>query len=1459
MAKIKEESLRLNIIINGDKARKEIADTEKQMEVLQKSQTRLLKMKKQLEDAGRTETKQYQDIEIAVRDVASQIEDYGRKLENMRQGMPLTSMTLGELRKHAAQVRVALSKAVPGTENFKKLSAELVQTKARLADLTHTAKTTHQILGVQIQGWGDLWAVIHSGISTVTRVWNLITRATDAYREYDEAITDAMKTTNLSKEEVTALSDELEKLNTRTAQNELLALLRIGGKLGVEGEDKLLGFVRAADKINVALNEDLGGDAEGAIATVGKLVDIFQLEDVYGLESAMLRTGSAINSLGMASTANEGYIVDFTQRLAGVAPNADISITKILGMGATLDKYGQHAETAGTAIGQTIMAMFKRTETFAEIAKMPYQEFVDLLNKDVNEALLRVLEGMNDGGGLSTVVQAMEDMHLNGQRAVTILGTLSKNSEELRYQQELANTSFSEGTSLIEEFEVKNESATAVLEKQKKAIQEEVVEIGQKLMPVINGAMDLADVGIGVIGKLVGLLLSMKGVIAALAVSYGILTAAKLADIAADKLKNFWSKANKAALAEEVATLNGATAATIAYSTVKNLLVGNFKAAASAAKLFFGALKAGLGPVGWVIAILGALTAALSPLLKRWKEQRQLQKDLENSNRKLSESYSDVAEKIDDERRKTDQLLSAVRKAKSGSSERAAAIKAINREYKQYLPALLTEKSSNEDVATALAAVNTQLENKIKLQAKETELSRINSQVSEQTKKTINGFVEVLEKSIGKETSAAMRAEIAQSILEYKNAMSDASLSPAEQKKIRNNLFGTFFKLGGNQKGLRGARLRGLLSDLDTVMKSAGRATEILDQMYGTPSVTTSGIVVDDDNPDDSPLGGGDDDDKWSLSKDKEFLESRLQLKKEYYAGEIETEEELQNRILQLEIDTLSKRLKTASLDADERVSLEEEIQDRLLQQKEAAAKKDEQIQKETLEMTAEVQDSIEQIRDRALAEEKKIYDQKKKEYAGDAGAIEALEIQHQHRLSKIQMDYVNGQISEAAAIHERELAAKRNEHQEELAQAKAAGHDLKQLKAEQVEEIAAIDLAYATKLQDILDSVLNLEGKIDIKLAGLTPTELETFRKKLEEIRRLRNEMNGTAPENDGNGTGKKLDAKSKTGTMLGLDGDQWSDMFDKGVDGWTRMSLAATAFGEAAQSALDLVSLAMNRQSKIEAQQLKEYEKKQDKKRTALERRLDAGLITEAQYNAEIEAMDAEYADKEEEMALKQAKREKSLSLTQAIINTAMGVTKALGSMAPPLNFINAGIVAAMGAAEIALISSTPITTGYARGGKMKVKRAQDGRLFDARLSPDARGFISSPTALVAEDGTEYVIPADGVANPSLAPFLNTIETARRRGTLKDLSYESLYTPSFTGRTSGGFVNPDISVKTTAGQSFETNISSDPKILALLKEISDKLDNPVPAIVQMLGDKGLIKQLEKYYKNKKNGNING
>ena len=45
----------------------------------------------------------------------------------------------------------------------------------------------------------------------------------------------------------------------------------------------------------------------------------------------------------------------------------------------------------------------------------------------------------------------------------------------------------------------------------------------------------------------------------------------------------------------------------------------------------------------------------------------------------------------------------------------------------------------------------------------------------------------------------------------------------------------------------------------------------------------------------------------------------------------------------------------------------------------------------------------------------------------------------------------------------------------------------------------------------------------------------------------------------------------------------------------------------------------------------------------------------------------------------------------------------------------------------------------------------------------------------------------------------------------------------------------------------------------MAILREINEKLDNPVPAIVSMLGPKGFIEQLKKYNQNQRNSKLNG
>lgn len=345
--------------------------------------------------------------------------------------------------------------------------------------------------GGRFSGLSKFIPIAGASVVALRLLRSAVVNGTKEFALYDDKLADVMKTTGLTKTQTEALSRQLRKIDTRTSQMELLDLARVAGKLGLTGSEDVEGFVRAADKINVALSEDLGGNAEEALNQIGKLVDIFRLKETYGIEDAMIRVGSVINELGASSTANEGYLVDFTKRLAGVAPQAGISIENIIGLGATLDQFGQQCETAGTAVSQAISGMFKKTDVYARIAGMSVKDFAALMNNDANAAFITFLRGLNNGnGGMAELTKNLGSLKLEGSRAVQILGALAKNVDVLEQQQQLANKAFADGTSILNEFNTKNSSAQAQFEKSKKILQNWKVEIGRGLMPVVYGLTD---------------------------------------------------------------------------------------------------------------------------------------------------------------------------------------------------------------------------------------------------------------------------------------------------------------------------------------------------------------------------------------------------------------------------------------------------------------------------------------------------------------------------------------------------------------------------------------------------------------------------------------------------------------------------------------------------------------------------------------------------------------------------------------------------------------------------------------------------------------------------------------------------------------------------------------------------------------------------------------------------------
>ena len=434
------QNARVNVYINGQSARAEIDALEKKATQLRAEINKVGKDS----DMGKGLQKQLNGVNNELRDL-------------QKQG-GLATMSLKQLKAEQQALTRLRSQATPNSEAWNAYSAQLKAVKGRITEVTNE-------LGPFAKAWQSVSIEAKAAFALLAgnAIINWVSSNARALGDFDDALADVRKVTGLTKIQVEGINSELGKMNTRTARSELLELAWAGGKLGNQTTEDVLAFVRAADQINVALGKDLGRDA---ITQIGKLTDIFKLKEEFGLEQGMLKIGSAINEIGMASTATEGYLVEFAKRMSGVSGIANISAPEIIGLAGTLDSLGQTAEVSSTALSKLLTKMGGDLSTFARMAGMSEDAFRKLMGESGLKALLAVVEKMGQsGGGLETLAAQLGDIGLDGGRVVGVLGTLAKNMDEVRRQTDIANKAFDEGISVTKEFEIKNATLGATLDK----------------------------------------------------------------------------------------------------------------------------------------------------------------------------------------------------------------------------------------------------------------------------------------------------------------------------------------------------------------------------------------------------------------------------------------------------------------------------------------------------------------------------------------------------------------------------------------------------------------------------------------------------------------------------------------------------------------------------------------------------------------------------------------------------------------------------------------------------------------------------------------------------------------------------------------------------------------------------------------------------------------------------------
>ena len=308
--------------------------------------------------------------------------------------------------------------------------------------------------------------------------------------ELSDSFADVRKTTGLSLKEIKELSSEFKSFNTRTSRSELLKLAEEAGRLGITGKKNIKNFVAEANQINVALGDVLG---DGAVLAMGKLSGAFG--------KSMNDIGSAINELGASTKAQEGYMVSFAARMQGTAVSAKVGAADVLGYAATLDELGLKAEMSSTALNNFFLEFIKDSAKFEDSANLASGSLNKMIGEEgTNQGFIHYIKKLKEAyPEQDKFLQKLEEVGVSGARKTQVFLALSNNLDMLAKNQKISNKALAEGTSLTDEYNIKNNNLAANLEKVQRYL---------KAMFINSSIMTGAEKLIGMFAKWVKIKLS---------------------------------------------------------------------------------------------------------------------------------------------------------------------------------------------------------------------------------------------------------------------------------------------------------------------------------------------------------------------------------------------------------------------------------------------------------------------------------------------------------------------------------------------------------------------------------------------------------------------------------------------------------------------------------------------------------------------------------------------------------------------------------------------------------------------------------------------------------------------------------------------------------------------------------------------------------------------------------------
>lgn len=1324
----------------------------------------------------------------------------------------LDKATPKELNKALRQLKNELNGIERGTAAWDAHAAKIKAVKTEIDRVNETMRE-QKTLSDRVVDWINKWQVALVGVgAAITGLVMAGRKAVDAYAEMDQEMANVRKYTGMTAEQVETLNEKFKKMDTRTSREDLNKLAQEAGRLGKTSTEDVLGFVRAADKINVAL-DDLG---DGATLILSKLTGIFGDEKRLGTEKALLSVGSVINELSQNCSASAPYLAEFASRMGGVGAQAGMTVQQIMGFAAVLDSNNQKLEASSTALSQVIVRIYQDPAKYARVAGMNVKKFSDLVRTDMNAALIEFLSALKQAGNMDVLSPMFKDMGENGSRAIAALSTLANHISEVKSQQQVANEAFAEAVSIDKEFNVQNNTVLAGLEKAKKHINEIAVELGEKLQPMMKFVISSSTIALKALSAIVDFFIKYRYELLSLTVA---LASYKIAVMAAA----LWQERLILQLQAGILWSKIATTVKKAYATAVSVLkvvmlalTGQFKAAKAAND----ALSVSMKGTPWGLIAAGAvlLVSAIIKLAKSNREAaeaaKQTQKQVENMRKEFNE-WKDTIATVDkrEEQYAANELgrLEALYKAATDEKlSREERLKAVN-ELQSTYPTVFANLDKEIIMTGKATQAYNDLREAIRLTAiqkgSQDYLSQLYGKKREVERQmyndggdqyNINFWSGKQQEYSVKKINYEMRAASARRLdNEYEalkldvmaREMQDKINEAEEQIKAYQKRYETHERQVAEIEKMEEAEISAQYAateGLSNLESKYGKnpASDVMDKGLGGGAAAPSG-----GSGSGASGGGASGAPQDKFAKEKEWREKEEALNRiAYYTGERDYIE-YTNRMNGIAVEFYSQQLKHTDLSESERLKIQAEYAEASMKQREFKDKQfSDQVDEFYKQQAAELADFF--LQDQIS---KETYDQK----------MEELEIRHQTSL-----------IAATKEGSKERLDAEKKLQDMLMAQTERRRREREQLEAKYAEmkkDYFGDNPQEAQKKYDADLAMLDVVYQRELAAAGENASEKLRIDEAYEAAKlALKKKYGLLAEEDTRNAMAKGIDASIE---WLNSDGGKaLTGTLDTMVSG---MSAIFSQLTSGVQADLEIQTAAINK-------------------------RYDAEIS-----RAEGNSYKVKKLEKEKGKEIAKAKNEANrkmfaMQVIQAVAQTAQNALNAYGSAAaiPVVGHVLAPIAAAMAVAagmlQVANIKKQQQASeaqGYMTGG------------FTPKGRPDeAVGVVHAG---------EWVASQKLVNNPRTRPLLEALDYAQRTNTIGSIRAADVSrTVSAPAVMAAQSQQP-----TVVNYNYTTTPApADDRIVAVLDRLDSRLNEPFVTVNTVTGDHGIRKAQEEYDRLMKN-----